>query len=129
MAEAKKRVFIAEDEEAALSTLERLLVIAGFEVSGTSKPKEIIDKVKAFKPQIILLDLLMPEIGGLEVCELLDKDNATRDIPIIIVSSLGGYHDIIKAYNLGVVGYIQKPYDFSKLSQEIARVLTHYKGR
>jgi PleD family two-component response regulator len=122
----KKRIFIADDDYIVLDSLKKLLTMSDFEVESTTKPKEIISKIKSFKPDLILLDLLMPHIGGLEICELLDKDKETRGIPIIIVSALNDHADIKKAYKLGVIGYVTKPYDYNNLLQEIKKII-YYK--
>ena len=100
----KLKAFIVDDEEDALQSLKELLVLSGFEVEATSNPKEAVAKIKLFKPNIILLDLLMPVLGGLEICEMLNRDNTVQGIPVFIISALGGYSDINKAYRLGVVG-------------------------
>ena len=121
----KKKVFIADDDEAALISLKKLLNLSGFEVEGISKPKEAITVIKSFKPDIILLDLLMPGLGGLEICEMLNEDKQTQGIPIIAVSALGGYTDIQKAYKSGVVGYFTKPYDYEKLVEEMNKILAY----
>jgi CheY-like chemotaxis protein len=123
-----KRIFIADDDEAALTSLKKLLILSGFEVDATKNPKEAILKVKFFKPHIILLDLLMPALGGLEICEMLNNDKETQSIPVIITSALGGYTDIKKAYHLGVVGYFTKPYEFSQLLQEIKKNIASKEG-
>ena len=123
-----KRIFIADDDEAALTSLSKLLILSGFEVETTKNPKEVIQKVKFFKPQIILLDLLMPALGGLELCEMLNSDKETQGIPVIIISALGGYTDIKKAYHLGVVGYFTKPYEFTQLLQEIRKTIASKEG-
>ncbi|MFQ5681100.1 MAG: PleD family two-component system response regulator [Candidatus Omnitrophota bacterium] len=125
--ENKKRVFIAEDDESGLLSLKKLLSLSGFEVEGTPHPKEVLSKIKSFKPDVILLDLLMPDLGGLEICQMLNDDKETVGIPIIVVSALAGYADIKQAYKLGVVGYVTKPYDYPNLIQEINKVIG-YKG-
>jgi len=123
MPEEKKRIFVADDDEVVLRSLKNLLVLAGFEVEACMDSREVISKIKIFKPQLILLDLLMPHLGGYEICDLLNKDNELMGIPIIIVSALGGYTDIKKAYQLGVVGYITKPYDFKELTDKINKMV------
>ncbi len=123
-----KKVFVADDDLAILDSLKRMLMLSGFTVEVTGDPKEIMTKVKSFKPDIILLDLLMPHLGGLEICEMLNADKDTQGIPIIIISSLAGYTDIKKAYQLGVIGYITKPYDFAKLLEEIKSAIDFKEG-
>ncbi len=115
----KKKVFIADDEPAIVFNLKNLLALEGFEVEATSNPSEVIERVRAFSPDIVLLDLLMPKLGGLEVCAMLNNDERLGGIPVIIISALTGYTDIKRAYQLGVVGYIAKPYDFKVLTEKI----------
>ena len=119
----KKRILIADDDEVVLTSLKKLLVISGFEVNVTKNARDISSIVQSFKPQLILLDLLMPDLGGLEICDILNKDSQTQGIPIIILSAVGNYTDIRKAYKLGVIGYITKPYEFPQLLKEIQKAI------
>ncbi len=128
MAETK-RIFIADDDDVVLTSLKKLLDISGFEVSTTTNPKEIVSMIKAFKPHLILLDLLMPVIGGLEICEILNSEKETQSIPIIILSAIGNYTDIRKSYKLGVIGYITKPYEFPLLLKEIQKAIAFKEGQ
>jgi len=124
-----KKIFICDDDEEALTSLRKLLELSGFEVKATKKPREVMATIKAFRPDVILLDLLMPDIGGLEVCEILNQDEETRNIPIIIISVLAGQIDIKKAYKLGVLGYFTKPYDFNDVLREINKVISFKAGK
>lgn len=119
----KKRIIIVDDDKTVLESLEKLLVLSGFETVSTYDPREAVSKIKAFKPNIILLDLLMPHLGGLEICEILNADKDTRGIPIIVLSALDKEADIKKAYYLGVVDYITKPYDFQDLLHKINKAV------
>jgi CheY-like chemotaxis protein len=125
----KKKIFIADDDEAVLMSLKKLLELSDFEVGTTRNPKDILPMVKALKPDIILLDLLMPNLGGLEICEMLNSDNQTQGIPIIVISALGREEDIKRAYRLGVIGYFVKPYDFNDLLKEIKRNIAYKEGK
>jgi DNA-binding response OmpR family regulator len=125
----KKKIFIADDEEAALTSLKKMLMLVGFEVDVMQDSKDFLSKIKLFKPDLILLDLRMPHFGGLEVCEILNADKDTQGIPIIIVSALAKEEDIKKAYLLGVVGYVTKPYDFQLLLKEINKTLSYKEGK
>jgi DNA-binding response OmpR family regulator len=118
-----KRVFIGEDDEAVLLSLKRLLVLSGFEVGVSLNPTEALPIIKVFKPHLILLDLMMPHLSGLEICQLLNDDPATSGTPIIIISALEAEEDIKKAYHLGVIGYFTKPYDFKKLLAAINKAI------
>ena len=121
--EDKKKILIIDDDLQASESLKKLLVFSGYEVEIVNKPKEALEKIKLFRPDLILLDLLMPGIGGFELCEIFNQDPLTSHIPIIVVSALSDYPDIKKAYKLGVVGYITKPYDFAQLLNEVKKIL------
>jgi len=121
--EDKKKILIIDDDLQASESLKRLFVFSGYEVETVNKPKEALEKTKLFKPDLIILDLLMPGIGGFELCEIFNQDPLTSHIPIIVISALSGYTDIKKAYKLGVVGYITKPYDFPQLLKEVKKIL------
>jgi DNA-binding response OmpR family regulator len=118
---AKRKVFIADDDTAVLEMLRGKLELAGYEAITTSDPKQVMPMIKVCKPNLILLDLLMPNLGGLEICEMLNRDKETEKIPIIIISGLAGEKDIKSAYRLGVISYFTKPCDLDKLVQEIKK--------
>ena len=121
----KKRILIVDDDKAVLESLRRLLELHSYEALAVQEAGEAFSKTKSFNPDVILLDLLMPRLGGLEICEMLNSDKETRGIPIIVVSALDKEADIKKAYRLGVVGYITKPYDLNKLLQEINKAIAY----
>lgn len=125
----KKRIVIVDDDKIALESLKRLLDLSGFETQPCIDAKDAINIIKSFKPQVILLDLIMPGFGGLEVCEMLNKDKETQAIPVIVVSSLGRESDIKKAYKMGVIGYVTKPYDIKKLIGQINKAIADKEER
>jgi len=121
----KKKILIIDDDKVVLESLRRLLELHSYEALAVQEAGEAFSKAKSFNPDVILLDLLMPRLGGLEICEMLNSDKETRGIPIIVVSALDKEADIKKAYRLGVVGYITKPYDLNKLLQEINKAISY----
>lgn len=126
---AQRRVFIIEDDPDSFTSLKKLLLVYGFEVDGVTAVKDdLIRVIKSFSPHIILLDLLMPRIGGIEVCQMLNADEQTQGIPIIVVSALGSDADIKKAYSLGVEDYITKPYEISELVEKINKYIAYKEG-
>lgn len=120
----KSRVMIVDDEEYFLRIVKLNLEESGkYEVLTLAKAKNIINEVHDFKPDIILLDLLMPVIGGIEVCEMLNKDPIGKDTPIIIVSALEKDQDKLKAYKEGIVDYLTKPIAKDELIARIEKAL------
>jgi len=125
----EKRIFIVDDEEVALTSLRKLLEFSGFTVETVQTAKEVVSKIKVFKPDLIILDLLMPGLGGLEICSMLNDDENTRGIPIIVVSGLKSPTDLKNAYRLGVINYFTKPYDFNTLLEEIRKAISYKEGK
>jgi len=122
---AKKKVMIVDDELDFLRIVRLNLEQTGkYEVLTLSSAKYIISQVDVFKPDIILLDILMPGIKGIEACEMLNKDPVGTRIPIIVLSALDKRIDKLKAYKVGVVGYLVKPIEKEKLIANIEKWLT-----
>ena len=121
----KKKIFIADDQEDILTLLKEFLTGHDFEVMILKEPKNILSAVISFKPDLILLDLLMPDLGGFEICEILNKNLETREIPIIIITGFGNLADVKKAYSLGAVGYFVKPFSLADLFAKIIKTLNN----
>lgn len=121
------KVFVAEDEEPVLVSLKKLLIFSGFLVEGTPKAKEVYGMVKSFKPDVVLLDLKMPEMDGFQICQQLRTDEETKDINIFILSAFSGSEEMEKAKEFKVKGYFAKPYDYLRLVAEIKKVMAEDK--
>ncbi|MBL7131529.1 MAG: response regulator [Candidatus Omnitrophica bacterium] len=122
----KKKVMVVDDEFDFLKIVKLNLEQAGeYEVMTLLNPKEIIQKLHQFKPNIILLDILMPQIGGLEACEMLNNDSLGKNIPIVILSALEKDEDKLRAYKVGVVDYLVKPIEKKDLIAKIEKALKH----
>ena len=122
----KRRVMIVDDEEDFLRITKLNLEQTGkFEVLTLNGAKDIITMANIFKPDIILLDILMPTIGGIEACEMLNRDPIGKTIPIIILSALEKTADKLKAYKVGVVDYLVKPIETKVLISKIEKALQY----
>ncbi len=121
----KKRIFVADDKEDVLSMLQDALTAKGFEVKISKDPKEMIKLIKIFQPQLILLDLLMPDLDGFDICQILNDSPETRGIPIIFMSGLGDPVDIKRAYKLGVVDYFTKPFGIDAIVAKIEKAIAN----
>ncbi|MFC1620933.1 response regulator [Candidatus Omnitrophota bacterium] len=121
---SKKKILVVDDELDFLTIVKLNLERTGkYEVLTLSDPKEILSKVGSFRPDVILLDLVMPGIGGIEVCDMLNQDPFGKTIPIIIFSALDRDEDKNRAYKKGVVGYLAKPMDQEGLIVKIEKAL------
>lgn len=120
----KKRVLIVDDEENFVKLLKRNLDETGkYEVLALLNANDIINNVHVFKPDIILLDIIMPGTTGIEACQILNNDFVGKGIPIIILSALVKDADKQKAYKVGVVDYMEKPIELKRLIEKIDRCI------
>ena len=121
---SKRRVLIVDDELDFLKIIKLNLEETGkFEVITSSNPKEIMSLLHNFRPEVILLDLLMPGTGGLEACDMLNNDPVGKGLPIIILSALDKDKDKLNAYKKGVVDYLTKPIEKDVLIAKIEKAL------
>lgn len=115
-------VLIVEDTPASLQLLANLLTQAGYTARRAQDGHMALLSAQAHPPELILLDVRMPDIDGYEVCRRLKADVRTRDIPVIFLSALRETDDKVRAFQLGAVDYIAKPYQSDEV---LARVRTH----
>jgi PAS domain S-box-containing protein len=115
-------ILIVDDEIAGLRLLTDILSSKGYKVRPTERPQSAIESAMADPPDLILLDVKMPEMSGFEVCRRLKQEKRTKDIPIIFVSGLQEIEDKIHGFKAGGVDFISKPFQESEI---LARVETH----
>lgn len=120
------KVLIVEDEEILLTALkEELVTGGGYQVEGAGDGVEGLEKVKTFHPDLILLDLLMPKMDGMEMLQKLKSDSETRDIPVVILTNLSDYEQISEALSLGARDYLVKAnYKLEDLLEKVKTVLS-----
>ena len=115
-------ILIVDDTPANLKILFAYLRQLNFRVLVAEDGEDALAKVQYNKPNLILLDIMMPDMDGFETCERLKKDPETCDIPIIFVSALDEVVDKIKGFQLGAVDYINKPFECQEV---LARITVH----
>ena len=103
-----KKILIIEDEEIILDLMKRKLSQEGYEVLTAKDGEEGLNAMRQFKPELILLDVVMPKLGGFEVMEEMRKDEQLRRIPVIIISNSGQPVEIDKAKELGANNWLIK---------------------
>jgi DNA-binding response OmpR family regulator len=124
MGEAKAKILIIEDDRYISKMYQLKLSLEGYDVQVAENGRQGVDKVKEFMPNIILLDILMPELDGFEVLKIVKGEETTKNIPILIMSNLGQEDHIEKGMKLGAIGYIVKSqYTPSKVVEKIKEVL------
>ncbi len=115
-------ILIVDDTPDNLRILVGLLSEQGYLVRPAASGSQALSAVREKLPDLILLDVKMPEMDGYEVCECLKTDEPTRDIPVIFISALGETRDKLKGFEAGGVDYITKPFQAEEV---LARVQTH----
>jgi two-component system alkaline phosphatase synthesis response regulator PhoP len=120
---AKQKILAVDDEEDILELLRFNLTKEGFAVIGAASGEEALKFARAEKPELILLDLLLPGIDGLEVARRLKKDASTKEIPIIMVTAKGEEADIVTGLEVGAEDYITKPFSRKVLVARVRAVL------
>jgi PAS domain S-box-containing protein len=117
-------ILVVDDEEDVIELLTILLKKGGYKVESTLSGQEALKKLKEIKVDLVLLDLMMPEMDGFEVCKEIIYDPVLKSIPIIVVTAKGDFDSIEKAYKYSPVrNYITKPFDNKTLLKTIKDVL------
>lgn len=104
------KILVVDDLLENLRLLATLLMEEGYEVRRAPDGAMALSNVPRFEPDLILLDIMMPEMNGYEVCQQLKANEQTRDIPIIFLSALDLTFDKVKAFEVGAADYINKPF-------------------
>jgi len=118
----KSKILLVDDTPENLALLQETLEPVGYELFVATSGEKALQIVWQIKPNLILLDIMMPGIDGYETCKMLKSDKETKDIPVIFLSALDNPKDKIKAFETGGVDYISKPFNHLEV---LARVKTH----
>jgi len=121
---ALEKVMIVDDERAVAKSIQRILELDGYEVIMVTVAQEAIEKAKELRPDIILLDIMMPEISGIEACKILREQEETQTIPIIMVTARYEEETITSAIETGADDYIVKPFNPDVLKETIRHTLS-----
>jgi len=103
--------------------LEVNLELEGYEIARASNGEEALEQVRAFEPDVVLLDVMMPKLDGREVCRRIKADAATKHIPVIFLSARAQDMDVSSGLELGASAYITKPFDPVDLIETVEKVL------
>ena len=120
---SKISILAVDDVALNLLLVKKILQRYNFRIRTADSGVKALEEVAAEKPDLILLDILMPGIDGFEVLSRLKADWNTKDIPVIILSALNTNKDIVRAYEMGAKDYITKPIIMEKLINSVARNL------
>jgi len=119
----REKILIVEDEPDIIKMLEYNLKKEGFRITSVSDGREALRRSEREHPDIIILDLMLPEIDGLEVCKTLKQSSDTADIPVIMLTAKAQETDKIVGLELGADDYITKPFSIRELTARVKAVL------
>jgi len=118
------KILVVDDEEEVRSLIKSGLEQNGYAAITASSGLEALDICKTNKPDLILLDIVMPEMDGYEACEKLKNNESTKDIPILFLTGKDmGADSIIGLYNMGASDYVPKPSSFKEILSKIKALL------
>ena len=117
------KILVVDDDPDIVEILRYNLSLAGYEVKSASNGKECIKKAKLFLPQIILLDVMMPEMDGIEACSLLQKIPSLENTRVIFLSARNEEYTQLSAFNAGADDYISKPVKPKILLKKISSII------
>jgi len=120
----KKKILIVEDEESLLKLESILLTSKGYDVSGVADGQAALDAMQTIKPDLVLLDIMLPEIDGFEVCRRIKEDEATRHIPVIMLTAKKSREDMARGEQVGADWYITKPFKSAMVIETIQRFIS-----
>lgn len=118
------KVVIAEDEFVVAENIKALMAARGYKVFSAGDGVEAVEVCRKERPDVLLLDILMPRMGGFDVCRVLKADPATKNIKILMITALDRMGDIETAFQHGASDYLTKPFDQEKLYKKLDKVLS-----
>ena len=125
MTDNPHRILVVDDEPDLLMLLEEHLSQEGFQVLTASAGMQAISKARAERPDLILLDVMMPGVSGFDVCNILQDFPETADIPIIFLTAITETKRKVMGLNLGADDYITKPFDLRELTARVLAAIRH----
>ena len=125
----KKKILVVDDEEDILHFLELVLSEKGYQVSTASGGQEALTKAQLERPDLVLLDIMMPQMDGWEVLKLLRVDEETADIPVAMLSARTEAKDRVQGLQEGAIDYICKPFSLQDLLAKIETIFAQVAKR
>lgn len=122
-AQKMHRVLVVDDESDVTELLQYRLEQEGYRVATLNDPLGFVVKVREFEPDLMLLDIMMPELSGIQLCRIVRADPLMKDIPVIFLSARGEVEDRIKGLEAGAEDYVSKPFNTNELLLRISKML------
>src|ERR1700731_3977638 len=113
------RILVVDDNEVNVELLVAILASEDYVVSTAADGFEALAKIAAERPDIVLLDVVMPELNGFEVCRQIKADPTMADIPVIMVTALSDVDDLVRGFDAGADDFVTKPFNFDALMARV----------
>jgi len=124
---AKGRVFLVDDDDLIVSMLARSLRLAGYEVQAETDPAGVVEKIRAFAPQLVLLDLKLPDASGMDILAELGEGGGGAQV--VMLTSDDSAESAVKAMKAGAVDYLTKPFDLEEVKLVVASIMQRWSLR
>src|SRR5271166_3481734 len=125
----KTKILLVDDEPDLQELIDANLTTAGYQVLTAATGPEALRQARELKPHLILLDVMLPEMDGLEVCKMLRRDPATSSIPIIMLTARATEIDRVLGLELGADDYVTKPFSVRELVLRVKKLLSRQPAR
>jgi len=119
----KAKILVIDDEPDVVQLIEYNLKSAGYDVVSAADGREALEKARTLQPDLIILDLMLPEVEGLDVCKVLRRDPGTAGIPIVMLTAKASETDRVLGFELGADDYVTKPFSPRELVLRVKRLL------
>ncbi|SOB93880.1 response regulator transcription factor [Rhodobacter maris] len=119
----KRRVLIIEDEDNIAIALDYLMSREGFDHDRLATGRGALDRIRAEQPDLVLLDVMLPEVSGYEICQEVRADRGLSEVKILMMTARGSAMERRKGLALGADGFIAKPFELKELRDEVHRLL------
>ena len=124
-----ERIVVIEDEADILEVIAYNLKREGYEVVTSTSGEDGLEKIEKTKPHLVVLDLMLPEVDGIELCKKLKSDPLTQSIPVIMVTAKGEESDVVLGLGVGADDYVTKPFSPRELTARVKAVLRRSKSK
>jgi twitching motility two-component system response regulator PilG len=119
----RNRILIVEDEESLLKLESILLTSKGYQVYGATDGRSALEELKRIMPDLVLLDIMLPELDGFEVCRQIKENPETCHVPVVMLSARKNRQDVERGAQVGADAYVTKPFKSAKVMEIIESLL------
>ena len=124
---SKKRILVVDDSKTAMMMIQMILKRCSYDIVTATNGRDAVEKARECRPDLILMDVMMPEMGGFDAAVAIRKES-DYEVPIIMVTTRGEAENVERGYNSGCSEYVTKPVDALELVAKIEKLLKEHNG-